>query len=113
MPENVSVPPSVLAPPRWIAPRNRVIHGVKLMCRRGVQDAMRQARADLRQRRAHVDEWLDSAAGGRAGNSASDFLLRFVQVMQAAGECPHRIKARVAEIAHRVADLALAAPRKS
>ncbi|MBX9857409.1 MAG: hypothetical protein K2Y26_17900 [Gemmatimonadaceae bacterium] len=109
-------PPAPLAPPtspppRWAAPRERVIYGVNHMARRAVRDVLREARKDLRDRHLPVDPWMDACIAGRSGNHCADFLVRMSRVLSTAGECPHKIRARLQDLAHRIADAVQRAPR--
>jgi len=98
-------------PPRWAAPRDRVIYGVNHMARRAIRDALREARKDIRARHVPVDPWLDAGVAGRSGGHCADFLVRFSRVLETAGECPHKIRARLVDVAHRIADAVKRAPR--
>jgi hypothetical protein len=91
-------------PPRWASARNRVIYGVCRSARGSLRDVMRQTRHELREAHLPVDPWLDAAVVGRSGNHASDFLVRFAQLLQVAGRTPQQVRERLVLIAHRIAD---------
>lgn len=90
--------------PRWAAARERVLYGINHMARRSVRDVMREFRKDQRERHQPVDPWADAVIAGRSGNHCADFLVRFAHLLQEAGECPKKVRARLVDIAHRVAD---------
>jgi len=96
-----------LGVPRWAAPRERVIYGVNHIARRSVRDVVREARKDIRDRHQPVDPWMDACAAGRSGNHCADFMVRFAHLMQTTGECAHRTRERLVDLAHRIADAAL------
>lgn len=93
-------------PPRWAAARQRVIYGVNHIARRSVRDVLREARKEMHAAKVPVDPWVDACVAGRSGNHCADFLVRFAHVLTVAGECPKRVRAKLVEIAHRVADAA-------
>lgn len=104
MKQTLTDPPSLAATPRWAASRDRLTCSLKRTARLAVRDVFREARRDARDRHAPVDPWHDCVIAGRSGNGFADFTVRAWQVLHTAGECPHRIKARLTELLHRVAD---------
>lgn len=67
----------------------------------------REARKDLRERHQPVDPWLDAVVAGRSGNHCADFMVRLARLLTVAGECSQRTRARLVDLAHRVADATL------
>lgn len=106
MSEHQKAPPSMEAPPRWAASRERLTCSVKRSARLAVRDVFREARREQRDRHVPVDPWHDCVIAGRSGNAVADFVVRSWQMWRVAGECPQKIKARLMDLMSRCADAA-------
>ncbi|MES2524015.1 MAG: hypothetical protein V4617_15015 [Gemmatimonadota bacterium] len=81
-----------------------MIYGVNHLARRSIRDVIRESRKEIRDRKVPCDPWLDACAAGRSGNHCADFLVRFAHVLHVAGDCPKRVRAKLIDLAARIAD---------